>query len=58
MKKLQCKKCGNFVDKRDIEPNYEATKREGMDEVGTDYRSGLWRHKGCGGEIVEIEIGD
>lgn len=54
MKKLQCKKCRNFVSKKDIEPKIEDATHEGREETGTDHFSGLWRHKECGGEIAEV----
>lgn len=56
MKKLQCKKCDNFVSKEDIEAKIEDAFHEGREETGTDHFSSLWRHKGCGGKIVEVEI--
>ena len=56
MKELQCKKCGGFVSKEDMEPKIENAVHEGREETGTAHFSGLWRHKECGGEIFEVEV--
>ena len=58
MKKLQCKKCRNFIDKDDMEAKIEDASHEGREETGTDHFSGLWKHKECGGEIDEVEVSE
>lgn len=53
MKKLQCKKCGNFVGRDEVDFNVEGSEIGKLPD-GTSVLE-IAIHRDCGSKIIEIE---